>query len=175
MTCLCHHRYFKPDLSFYNTVDGTNLLYRYPRYSDWALTLWFALGGSLPRPSWSRHPWPLHPWTYLILLKIKFGGKEKKTGRRFLLSLNCLYHIKIINIQRKCFKRYPLRTISRNAGFSLFLYYSFNTNKILGNVRKYWKHSITCSFHFRLGQTEVDTVRSLISINSPLLSMIIQS
>lgn len=119
MTYLCHHRYFKPDLSFYNTVDGTNLLYRYPPYSDWALTLWFALGGSLPQPSWSRHSWPLHPWTYLILLKIKFGGKEKKTGRRFLLSLNCLYHIKIISIQKKCFKIDSLRTTSAGMQVSL--------------------------------------------------------
>lgn len=119
MTYLCHHRYFKPDLSFYNTVNGTNLLYRYPPYSDWVLTLWFALGGSLPRPSWSRHPGPRHPWTYLILLKIKFGGKEKKTGRIFVLSLNCLYHIKIISIQKKCFKIDPLRTTSAGMQVSL--------------------------------------------------------
>ena len=39
MTYLSHHRYFKPDLSFYNIVNGTNLLYRYPPYSDWVLTL----------------------------------------------------------------------------------------------------------------------------------------
>ena len=62
---------------------------------------------------------PYHPWTHLIILKIKFGGKEKKTVRIFLLSLNCLYHIKIISIQKKCFKIDPLRKTSTGMQVSL--------------------------------------------------------
>lgn len=45
MTYLFHHSYFKPDLSFYNSTDGTNtlcsatLLHGFSPHSDLDLTL----------------------------------------------------------------------------------------------------------------------------------------